>query len=239
MSNRPDTPKRSAGVPFAGALLSLALCWLLYSPVLAGEPMPDASRTDFDSLFEVVGRMYGLDAALLKAIAAVETGGDANAVSPAGAEGLMQLMPETAKRFGVIDPFDPISNTLGAARFLSYLSRRQRGDPDLVHLPELIAAYNAGPGAVEKYGGVPPYRETHEYVRRVLWEYLLGCPPPASVMSHGPVSAEPGKDRPSRAKSAARRSGDLELLDQLAGIRQGRELARKRNLSNPSGLPAR
>jgi hypothetical protein len=121
-------------------------------------------------LFEFVGTMFGLDPSLLEAIAAVESAGRTDAVSPKGATGLMQLMPDTARRFGVKDPFNPVQNLLGAARFLAYLHE----DAGIEDLPQLLAAYNAGEGAIERYGGLPPYPETREYVRRVLLTYLLG-----------------------------------------------------------------
>ena len=122
--------------------------------------------------------MYDLDPGLLAAIARVESGGNPLAVSPKGAEGLMQLTPATASRFGVVDPFDPVGNVLGAARFLAFLrSYHPRSDgsaQSAMTLTEMLAAYNAGEGAVEKYRGVPPYAETQQYVRRVLIAYLLG-----------------------------------------------------------------
>jgi hypothetical protein len=126
------------------------------------------------SIFEIVGAAYNFDPSLLQAIASVESGGKVNTVSPKGALGLMQLMPYTAHRFGVSDPLDPVESLLGAARFLAYL--RQYGEVE--NLPELLAAYNAGEGAVERYHGIPPFAETREYVRRVLISYLLGDEPP-------------------------------------------------------------
>jgi hypothetical protein len=112
---------------------------------------------------------FKLDPSLLEAIALVESAGRPDAVSPKGASGLMQLMPDTARRFGVMHPLDPVENVLGAARFLSYL-HEYAGIEDL---PQLLAAYNAGEGAITRYDGLPPYRETREYVRRVLLAYLL------------------------------------------------------------------
>lgn len=134
---------------------------------------------DRRALFRIVAGFYNLDPALLEAVAAVESGGDAGAISPAGAQGLMQLMPGTAERFRVEDPFDPVDNVLGAARLLDYLRRWQAGQT-AASLPELLAAYNAGEGAVFRYGGIPPYAETRAYVRRVLSRYLgmsLALPP--------------------------------------------------------------
>ena len=99
-----------------------------------------------------------------------------SAVSPKGAIGLMQLMPETAAELGV-DPHNPQQNAEGGARYLRVLLERYQDDPDQVLLA--LAAYNAGPGAVEKYHGVPPYRETREYILRVLrgWDVKDAAPP--------------------------------------------------------------
>ena len=148
------------------------------SSLTGPDAQPRISRQDSARLIVAVARMYDLDPGLLAAIARVESGGNPHAVSPKGAEGMMQLMPATASRFGVVDPFDPVGNVLGAARFLAFLrSYHPRGDgtaPNTMTLAEVLAAYNAGEGAVEKYRGVPPYAETQQYVRHVLIAYLLG-----------------------------------------------------------------
>jgi hypothetical protein len=135
----------------------------------------ERSRAENDRLFRAAAELYAIDPDLLAAIATVESGGKAGAVSPKGAQGLMQLMPGTASRFRVLDPFDPVSNTLGAVRFINFLRqyRTSRGDGAPLSLPELLAAYNAGEGAVDKYNGVPPYPETQQYVRKVLIAYLF------------------------------------------------------------------
>ncbi len=139
---------------------------------------PRISRQDSERLIRAVARMYDLDPSLLAAIARVESGGNPEAISPKGAEGMMQLMPATAIRFGVLDPFDPVGNVLGAARFLAFLRayhpRSDGAAPSVMTLAEMLAAYNAGEGAVDKYRGIPPYAETQQYVRRVLIAYLLG-----------------------------------------------------------------
>lgn len=131
---------------------------------------PGASRSGeaappphLDPLFEEASREAGLDPRLLKAVAAAESGFDPRAVSPKGALGLMQLMPGTARELGVSDPFDPEQSVRGGARYLRRLLDRFGGRLDLA-----LAAYNAGPSAVERHGGVPPYRETREYVQRVI-----------------------------------------------------------------------
>jgi hypothetical protein len=120
---------------------------------LAGVPYAD--------LFSRAANRYGVDASLLAAMASQESGFDSQAVSPAGAQGLMQFMPATAKGLGV-NPMDPTSAIDGAARYLSDLTK-QFGSADLA-----LAAYNAGPGTVSRYGGIPPYSETQNYVRSVM-----------------------------------------------------------------------
>jgi len=115
---------------------------------------------------QVAGRV-GIDAALLHAVISVESGYNAKAVSRRGAAGLMQLMPETAKRFGVADVFDPADNVRAGAQYLTYLLKMFDHDLSLA-----LAAYNAGEAAVIKYGRrIPPYRETAAYVPKVVGFY--------------------------------------------------------------------
>ena len=121
-----------------------------------------SAGTPYAGLFEAAGQKYGVSPALLSAVARQESGYDAGAVSPAGAQGLMQLMPGTAHGLGVSNPLDPTQAVDGAAHLLRSLLDRF-GSTDLA-----LAAYNAGPGAVLRYGGVPPYAETQNYVRSVL-----------------------------------------------------------------------
>jgi soluble lytic murein transglycosylase-like protein len=105
---------------------------------------------------------YGVDEAIVRAIIHAESAFRANAQSHAGAQGLMQLIPATASRFGVADAFDPAQNISGGVQYLAWLMKRFNSDLSLV-----AAGYNAGEGAVDKYGGVPPYAETQRYVQRV------------------------------------------------------------------------
>lgn len=119
--------------------------------------------SDIHSLAADAARRHGLDPDLVLAVVSVESAFRPSAVSPKGAQGLMQLMPGTAKELGVADPFDPASNLDGGARYLSGLIERYGGD-----VTKALAAYNAGPGAVDKHRGVPPYRETRAYVKKVL-----------------------------------------------------------------------
>lgn len=111
-------------------------------------------------------RANDLPPALVHAIIKAESNGQRNAVSPKGAKGVMQLMPFTSKRLRVADPFDPIENIEGGIRYIKELLITFDGN-----LTNTIAAYNAGPAAVRKYGGVPPYQETRLYVRRVMELY--------------------------------------------------------------------
>lgn len=120
---------------------------------LAGVPYAD--------LFARAGARYGVDPSLLAAVASKESSFDASAVSPAGAQGLMQFMPATARGLGV-NALDPTSAIDGAARYLTQLTK-QFGSTELA-----LAAYNAGPGTVSRYGGIPPYPETQNYVRAVM-----------------------------------------------------------------------
>ncbi len=123
------------------------------SPALAGVAA-------YTSIFTQNESKYSLPSGLLAAVAETESGGNAAAVSPAGAQGLMQLMPSTANGLGV-NPWDPSQAVAGAAQLLSgYLTKYGS-------VPLALAAYNAGPGAVEQYGGVPPYTETQNYVRKI------------------------------------------------------------------------
>ncbi len=110
-------------------------------------------------------RHAGLDPALVAAVVQAESGGNPNARSAAGAQGAMQLMPDTARALGVVDPYDPMQNVRGGADYLRSLLDRF-GD-----LKSAIAAYNAGPGAVARYGGIPPYEQTRVYVDRVMEAY--------------------------------------------------------------------
>jgi soluble lytic murein transglycosylase-like protein len=118
---------------------------------------------------------YGLDARLVVALVAVESSWNPAARSPVGAQGLGQLMPRTAAGLDV-DPTDPDANLDGTIRHLSGLLRRYSGLPVQARFERSIAAYNAGAGAVDRYGGIPPYAETQAYVRRViaLWRRLAG-----------------------------------------------------------------
>ncbi|MGD0170223.1 MAG: lytic transglycosylase domain-containing protein [Smithella sp.] len=128
---------------------------------------PNLDVNKYDDIINKTANKFGLDSALIKAIIKAESNFNHNAVSPVGAQGLMQLMPKTAYALSVDDSFHPEKNIEGGARYLRYLLKTYRGDLSLA-----LAAYNAGEKAVAKYHyNIPPYRETQNYVRRVLSFY--------------------------------------------------------------------
>jgi soluble lytic murein transglycosylase-like protein len=127
---------------------------------------PMAAGTDVRALAMAAARRHGLEPNLVLAVVGVESGFQPDAVSNKGAQGLMQLMPATARELGVTDALDPAQNLDGGTRYLRMLVAQYGGD-----LGKALAAYNAGPGAVKRHGGVPPYRETHHYIDRVLQRY--------------------------------------------------------------------
>ncbi|MCK5688247.1 lytic transglycosylase domain-containing protein [Myxococcota bacterium] len=122
--------------------------------------------TRYDAIIREAANYYSLPAALIKAVIATESAFEPSAISKAGAQGLMQLMPPTARDMHVTNSFDPRDNIYGGTRYLRLMANRFEGD-----LRFTIASYNAGPAAVKRYKGVPPYEETQDYVRRVLTLY--------------------------------------------------------------------
>ena len=120
-------------------------------------------ETPWNALIEREAKRQNVDAALVSAVIRAESNGNPRSVSRKGARGLMQLMPATARRLQVSVPFDPAQNVRGGVRYLKELSRRFQNNPELI-----LAAYNAGEAAVSSFGGVPPYRETVGYVKRIL-----------------------------------------------------------------------
>lgn len=124
------------------------------------------SEADLGEMLAQAGHTHNLDVDLLASLVRAESGGNSRAVSPAGARGLMQLMPGTAKDLGVADSFKPDDNLRGGSTYLDALLTRYHDNLALA-----LAAYNAGPDAVARYNGIPPYRETQAYVARVIHEF--------------------------------------------------------------------
>lgn len=163
----------------------------------------------------------------------------------------MQLMPGTASRFGVLDPFDPVSNTLGAVRFIDFLRqyRTARGVGAPLSLPELLAAYNAGEAAVDKYNGVPPYPETQQYVRKVLIAYLFrdSHSPLAERLGAHPLKQTDSSIQPIRQKPAIshldpvvshQRNPRVDQIDKLTEIQRLRQIELSRQQQTASRVGA-
>lgn len=135
-----------------------------YDPIVSAASGPKPSS--YNDIIERHATANGLDGNLVRAVMGQESSGNRVAVSPKGARGLMQLMPATAKRFGVTNPNDPEQSIAGGTKYLKYLSDRYNGDTD-----KILAGYNAGEGNVDKYGGIPPFKETQNYVPSVKARY--------------------------------------------------------------------
>jgi len=136
----------------------------------AANSAPAAPSLGADVLHQLVqetAQKHNVDPNLVSAVISTESNWNTSAISRKGAQGLMQLVPETAQHFGVYNPFDPAQNVDAGVRYLSMLLDRYNGD-----LPKALAAYNAGPRVVDRWGGVPDYRETREYVRKVTSTYF-------------------------------------------------------------------
>ena len=152
-------------------------------------PSYSRNKNAFDQLIRQAAQHHGVSEGLVKAIMHTESGFNIHARSPVGAQGLMQLMPATARRFNVSNAYDPQQNIFGGVKYLSWLLKRFNGDTRLA-----IAAYNAGEGNVDKYGDVPPFRETRDYVKRVTSRYqnlyASGLGTPLSDSSSNPPSGQ-------------------------------------------------
>ena len=124
------------------------------------------SRNAYDAYIRASAVRNGIDPALMKAMMHTESAFNPNARSPVGAQGLMQLMPATARRFKVNNPWNPAENIEGSAKYIAWLLRRFNNN-----IEHAVAGYNAGEGNVDKYGGIPPFKETRNYVQRVMSRY--------------------------------------------------------------------
>lgn len=128
---------------------------------------PSAYIKEYEGIILQAASRFGVDASLVKAVIKAESDFDSQAVSSKGAEGLMQLMPQTSDVLAVTDPFDPVENIFGGTRYLSLLLKRFKNDQRLA-----VAAYNAGPERVESHQGIPPIPETERFVEKVMNYYL-------------------------------------------------------------------
>lgn len=161
------TSKRPKGVEGATALRTIRYSFLETCFACASSPGVDfhtlrLNTSAYSDEIRKAARQYGVEEAVVRAVIHAESAFNPNALSRVGAQGLMQLMPATAQRFGVGNPFDAGQNIQGGVKYLAWLLKRFNGDLTLA-----AAGYNAGEGAVDKYNGVPPYKETQRYVQRV------------------------------------------------------------------------
>lgn len=127
------------------------------------DTLQNTASTSLDAIFQKASEKYDVPVSLLKAIGKAESDFNPNAVSGAGAQGVMQLMPATAKSLGVTNSFDAEQNIMGGAKYIKQMLDRYDGNTKLA-----LAAYNAGSGNVQKYGGIPPFKETQNYVKKVM-----------------------------------------------------------------------
>ncbi len=161
-----------------------------------------------EQIFQKASDTYNVSKELLKAMAKAESGFDPNATSHCGAMGIMQLMPATASGLGVTDAYDPEQNIMGGAKYISQLLEKYKGN-----LSYAVAAYNAGGGSVDKYGGIPPYKETQNYVAKVLRYLEEGVTIPGSSSAAAANSA--AGQVASKGGAEASNSGSGNLLQDV------------------------
>lgn len=135
-------------------------------PITAGSSL--LPQTPYNSIIKQAAQKYGVDEKLIHSVIKMESNYKPHIVSHVGAQGLMQLMPQTARGLGVTNAFDPEQNIYGGTKYLSQMLKKYNGNTKLA-----LAAYNAGPGNVQKYGGIPPFKETQNYVKKVTDHYQM------------------------------------------------------------------
>jgi len=173
---------------------------------------PNVGPAEIQDMIELTAKRHGMDPALVHSLIRVESNYQQKAISPKGAQGLMQLIPATAQRYGVSNAFDPSQNLEGGVRYLKYLTERFDGNLRLA-----LAAYNAGEGAVDRHQGIPPYQETQNYVTKVTREFdarRVSVPDPQPLLqSHSEASAvvEPASLRHAPLKMYVDAEGRLHI----------------------------
>lgn len=154
------------------------------APALTFTAIPNPNREIVAGWVKQIAPAYSIDPALVMAVIQAESAYNPGALSPKNAQGLMQLIPATAQRFGVKDPWNPLDNIKGGVAYLSWLLRRFSGNVELA-----LAAYNAGEAAVDRHQGVPPYQETQAYVKKILDHYLKTTHPVPPQPAEKPTEA--------------------------------------------------
>lgn len=208
-------PEPSAGVktvvradPRTGKLIRV----MVHSQAVAQNANASAPGAEVPAAIGVivdrVAAEQSLPPELLHSVIQVESNYNSGAISPKGAQGLMQLMPETARRFGVPDSFDPAANIQGGAKYLKYLLELYQGD-----YPRALAAYNAGEKAVAKYGGIPPYAETQDYVAKVQRKLQAAKPAPKKEASKK-EAVETAQNGPRHIKEILAADGTVRYVTQ-------------------------
>ncbi|MFC3884416.1 lytic transglycosylase domain-containing protein [Bacillus songklensis] len=166
--NQPARKETSLSLPFSPSPLPIKQgAFIPNTEKLISSAPGNRASSSIDRIIEKAAQTYNLDPKLLKSVIRQESNFNPKAKSHVGAIGLMQLMPSTARALGVDDPYDPMQNVLGGAKYLRQMLDKY---DDNLHLA--LAAYNAGPGNVDKYGGIPPFKETERYVQKITDTYF-------------------------------------------------------------------
>ncbi len=179
------------------------------------KPSFNKNKDAFDHIIKQASSTHGVSEGLIKAVMHTESGFNVNARSPVGAQGLMQLMPATARRFNVSNAYDPQQNIMAGAKYLAWLLKRFNGDQSLA-----LAGYNAGEGNVSKYGGIPPFRETQDYVRRVNSRYQNLYSNGVALSTGSSASIQPSSEISAHSSQGSSQSSSNLGLSQTSAKKQ-------------------